>query len=76
MLIRSMIIFSALWVCLLMTNYGVLITSQRTFSGYGIECQYLTGRGLVNSQLLHKGRASTPGSECPILKKNDEIVER
>ncbi|WP_130835211.1 YobH family protein [[Erwinia] mediterraneensis] len=65
----------ALWVAMLFTGYGVLAGSSKNAVGLGLQCNYLTARGVVTAQYLHTESGIIGVTECPLLKKSGEVID-
>lgn len=75
MVIRILIVLAIIWLGMLLTGYGVLTGSTKNAAGMGLECQYLTARGVVSAQYLHTDSGIIGVTDCPILKKTTEVVD-
>lgn len=75
MVIRIVIVLAIIWLGMLLTGYGVLTGSNKNVAGMGLECQYLTARGMVSAQYLHTDSGIIGVTDCPILKKTGEVVD-
>ena len=74
-LLRIVSVLALVWVGLLLTGYGVLTGSHKNVAGIGLQCQYLTARGVVNAQYLHSDSGIIGVADCPLLKKTAEVVD-
>ncbi|KOC89013.1 YobH family protein [Winslowiella iniecta] len=75
MIIRIVIVLAIIWLAMLLTGYGVLTGSNKNAAGMGLQCQYLTARGMVSAQYLHTDSGIIGVTDCPILKKTAEVVD-
>lgn len=75
MIIRIVILLAIIWLAMLLTGYGVLTGSHKNAAGMGLQCQYLTARGMVSAQYLHTDSGIIGVTDCPILKKTGEVVD-
>ena len=50
LLIRTVIVLAIVWIGLLLSGYGVLMGSKENAAGLGIQCKYLTARGVSTAQ--------------------------
>ncbi|RWR03811.1 membrane protein [[Pantoea] beijingensis] len=73
--IRIIMVLAIIWLAMLLTGYGVLIGSNKNVAGMGLQCQYLTARGMVTAQYLHTDSGIVGVTDCPILKKSTEVVD-
>ncbi len=73
--IRLVIVLAVIWLALLLTGYGVLTGSTKNAAGLGLQCQYLTARGVVSAQYLHTDSGIIGVTDCPILKKTAEVID-
>ncbi|QCR36387.1 YobH family protein [Nissabacter sp. SGAir0207] len=64
-----------LYALFLFSGYGVLVGSAQNAAGLGLQCHYLTARGVVSAQYLHSDSGIVGVSQCPVLKKMAEVVE-
>lgn len=63
------------WLALLVTGYGVLAGSHKNVAGMGLQCQYLTARGVTTAQYLHSDSGIVGVTDCPLLRKTSEVVD-
>lgn len=75
MIIRIVILLAIIWLAMLLAGYGVLTGSNKNAAGMGLQCQYLTARGMVSAQYLHTDSGIIGVTDCPILKKTGEVVD-
>jgi len=75
MIIRIVILLAIIWLTMLLTGYGVLTGSSKNAAGMGLQCQYLTARGMVSAQYLHTDSGIIGVTDCPILKQIAEVVD-
>ncbi|MGE9549966.1 YobH family protein [Erwinia amylovora] len=74
-LVRIVALLVIIWLALLVTGYGVLTGSAKNVAGMGLQCQYLTARGMVSAQYLHTDSGIVGVTDCPLLKKSTEVVD-
>ncbi|HEY4438681.1 MULTISPECIES: YobH family protein [Lelliottia] len=74
-IIRTIIVLAILWIGILLTGYGVLMGSTENAAGLGIQCKYLTARGISTAQYLHSDSGIIGMSNCPILRKSQQVVD-
>lgn len=74
-LVRIIALLVIVWLALLVTGYGVLAGSTKNVAGLGLQCQYLTARGMVTAQYLHTDSGVVGVTDCPLLKKSTEVVD-
>lgn len=74
-LLRIVSVLALIWLGLLLTGYGVLTGSQKNVAGIGLQCHYLTARGIVKAQYLHSDSGIIGVADCPLLKKTAEVVD-
>lgn len=67
MLLRCLVVLSFGWFLLLVTGYGVLTSSEKNFLGMGLNCQYITGRGVVATQYLNNENGLVGRNSCPLF---------
>ena len=75
LIIRLIIVVALLWLIMLFTGYGVLTGSNKNAAGLGLQCNYLTARGMVTAQYLHTDSGIVGVTDCPVLKKSGEVVD-
>lgn len=73
--IRALVVMVVIWVAMLFTGYGVLAGSNKNAAGLGLQCSYLTARGVVTAQYLHTDSGVIGVTDCPLLKKNDDVID-
>lgn len=73
--IRTIIVIALLWIGLLLSGYGVLIGSHENAAGMGLQCKYLTARNVTTAQFVHTSSGIIGLSDCPVLRKNDEVID-
>lgn len=73
--IRALMMVVVIWVAMLFTGYGVLAGSNKNAAGLGLQCSYLTARGVVTAQYLHTDNGVIGVTDCPLLKKNHDVVD-
>lgn len=75
LIIRTIVVLAIVWIGLLLSGYGVLVGSKENAAGLGIQCQYLTARGISTAQYLHTDSGVIGLSNCPILRKSQMVVD-
>ena len=75
LIIRTIVVLAIVWIGLLLSGYGVLVGSKENAAGLGIQCQYLTARGISTAQYLHTDSGVIGLSNCPILRKSQVVVD-
>lgn len=75
LLIRAVMVLAVLWLAMLFTGYGVLTGSNKNAAGLGLQCSYLTARGMITAQYLHTDSGIVGVTDCPLLKKSVEVVD-
>ncbi|MCE0846054.1 hypothetical protein LVQ79_10900 [Buttiauxella sp. A2-C1_F] len=73
--IRTIIVIALLWIGLLLSGYGVLIGSHENAAGMGLQCKYLTARNITTAQFVHTSSGIIGLSDCPVLRKSDEVID-
>ena len=74
-LTRLIAVLVIIWLALLLTGYGVLTSSNKNVAGMGLQCQYLTARGMVIAQYLHTDSGIIGVTDCPLLRKSSEVID-
>ncbi|MCX8956194.1 YobH family protein [Erwinia psidii] len=74
-LVRIAALLVIIWLAMLLTGYGVLTGSTKNVAGMGLQCQYLTARGMLTAQYLHSDSGIVGVTDCPLLKKSTEVVD-
>lgn len=73
--IRAIVVIGVIWMAMLLTGYGVLTGSNKNAAGLGLQCSYLTARGVITAQYLHTNSGVVGVTDCPLLKKSGEVVD-
>ena len=73
--IRAIVVIGVIWMAMLLTGYGVLTGSNKNAAGLGLQCSYLTARGVITAQYLHTDSGVVGVTDCPLLKKSSEVVD-
>lgn len=73
--IRVAMLFALLWLALLFTGYGVLTGSAEKAAGLGLQCNYLTARGMTSAHYLHTESGIVGVTSCPLLRKSEEVID-
>jgi hypothetical protein len=73
--IRTLIVIALVWTGILLAGYGVLIGSKENAGGLGIQCQYLTARGVSTAQYIHSDSGIIGLSRCPLLRKSETVID-
>ncbi|WP_034915329.1 MULTISPECIES: YobH family protein [Erwinia] len=74
-LIRIVSLLILIWLALLVTGYGILAGSSENVAGMGLQCRYLTARGVVSAQYLHTDSGIVGVTQCPLLKKSTDVID-
>ena len=74
-LIRAIIVVALVWVGILLSGYGVLIGSHENAAGLGLQCKYLTARGVSTAQYVHSSSSIIGLTQCPVLRKSETVVD-
>ncbi|GJL36070.1 hypothetical protein TUM17576_28900 [Enterobacter hormaechei] len=74
-LIRAIIVVALVWVGILLSGYGVLIGSNENAAGLGLQCKYLTARGISTAQYVHSSSGIIGLTQCPVLRKSETVVD-
>jgi hypothetical protein len=75
LLIRTILVLALLWVGVLLSGYGVLIGSTENAAGLGLQCKYITARGISTAQYVHSDSGIIGLSSCPILRKSEKTID-
>lgn len=75
-MIKTIVVLAILYAVFLFSGYGITVGSSENAAGLGLKCQYLTARGLVDSQYLHTDSGVVGVANCPLLKKVDNVVDK
>jgi hypothetical protein len=75
LLIRAILLIGVIWIGMLFTGYGVLTGSTKNAAGLGLQCSYLTARGLITAQYLHTDSGVIGVTDCPLLKKSGDVID-
>lgn len=73
--IRAILLIGMIWIAMLFTGYGVLTGSTKNAAGLGLQCSYLTARGLITAQYLHTDSGVIGVTDCPLLRKSGEVID-
>lgn len=73
--IRTIALLAVVWLAMLFTGYGVLTGSNKNAAGLGLQCSYLTARGLITAQYLHSDSGIIGVTTCPVLKKSADVID-
>ncbi|ADP12783.1 putative exported protein [Erwinia sp. Ejp617] len=74
-LLRLLALLVIIWLAMLLTGYGVLTGSNKNVAGMGLQCKYLTARGMVIGQYLHTDSGIIGVTDCPLLRKSSDVVD-
>ncbi len=74
--IKAIIVLAIIYAVFLFSGYGVTVGSSENAAGLGLKCQYLTARGIVDSQYIHSDSGIVGVAKCPIFKQIDEVVDK
>lgn len=72
---RAIVVIGIIWLAMLFTGYGVLTGSNKNAAGLGLQCSYLTARGVITAQYLRTDSGVVGVTDCPVLKKSGEVVD-
>lgn len=75
LIIRTILVIALIWVGVLLSGYGVLVGSTENAAGLGLQCKYLTARGVSTAQYVHSDSGIIGMSNCPILRKSETVVD-
>lgn len=75
LLIRTILVLALLWTGILLSGYGVLVGSNQNAAGLGLQCKYLTARGISNAQYVHSESGIIGLSNCPVLRKSEKTID-
>lgn len=75
LIIRAIVIIAVIWLAMLFTGYGVLAGSNKNAAGLGLQCSYLTARGMITAQYLHTDSGIVGVTDCPLLKKSGDVID-
>jgi hypothetical protein len=75
LLIRTILVLALVWVGILLSGYGVLIGSNQNAAGLGLQCKYLTARGISTAQYVHSESGIIGLSNCPVLRKSEKTID-
>ena len=73
--LRILTLLAIIWLVMLLTGYGILTGSSRNIGGIGLQCQFLTARGMVVAQYLHNENGVIGVAHCPLLRKSSEVID-
>lgn len=76
LLIRTVIVLAIVWIGLLLSGYGVLMGSKENAAGLGIQCKYLTARGVSTAQYIHSDSGIIGLTNCPVLRKSSDVIDK
>lgn len=75
LLIRTILILALIWIGILLSGYGVLVGSTQNAAGLGLQCKYLTARGINTAQYVHSESGIIGISNCPVLRKSEKTID-
>ncbi|MBA7934506.1 hypothetical protein HV127_25150 [Klebsiella sp. RHBSTW-00215] len=75
LIIRTIVVLAILWIGVLLSGYGVLMSSSENAGGLGLQCKYLTARGISTAQYVHSSSGIIGITDCPILRKSVTVVD-
>lgn len=76
LIIRTFVLLAIVWIAVLLSGYGVLIGSTENAGGLGLQCKYLTARGISYAQYIHSSSGIIGLTNCPVLRKNAEVIDK
>ncbi|MGL5698319.1 MAG: YobH family protein [Kluyvera sp.] len=74
--IRIVIFLAIVSIGVLLSGYGVLMGSQKTVGGLGLQCKYLTAQGFSTAFYLHGDNGLVGRPSCPLLRKSTSVVDQ
>lgn len=74
--IRIVIFLAIVSIGVLLSGYGVLMGSQKTAGGLGLQCKYLTAQGFSTAFYLHGDNGLVGRPSCPLLRKSTSVVDQ
>ncbi|KQN46857.1 hypothetical protein BS639_14695 [Rouxiella silvae] len=74
--IKTIVVLAVIYAVFLFSGYGVTVGSSENAAGLGLKCQYLTARGIVDSQYIHSDSGIVGVANCPIFKKIGDVVDK
>ncbi len=74
-LVRIIVLLVVIWLGMLVTGYGILAGSAENVAGMGLQCHYLTARGMITAQYIHSDSGIVGVTDCPLLKKNTGVID-
>ncbi|WP_024561626.1 YobH family protein [Franconibacter pulveris 601] len=74
-IVRLAGLLALVWLALLFSGYGVIISSTENAAGMGLECRYLTARDVVTRQFIHTDSGLIGVTACPLLHKVEKVVD-
>lgn len=75
LLIRGIAVLALIWIGILLSGYGVLVGSNQNAAGLGLQCKYLTARGISSAQYLHSESGIIGMGNCPVLRKSEKTID-
>ncbi|ROP61881.1 YobH-like protein [Enterobacter sp. BIGb0383] len=75
LLIRTIAVLALVWIGILLSGYGVLVGSSQNAAGLGLQCKYLTARGISTAQYVHSESGIIGMSNCPVLRKSETTID-
>lgn len=75
MVIRTIVVLAIVWIGVLLSGYGVLVGSDKTAGGLGLQCKYLTAQGISTAFYLHGDNGVVGRANCPLLRKSASVVD-
>ena len=76
LIIRSIVVLAIVWIGILLSGYGILIGSNENAAGLGLQCKYLTARGISTAQYVHSDSGIIGVTDCPILRKSETVIDK
>lgn len=74
--IRSIVFLVIVAIGVLLSGYGVLVSSEKTVGGLGLQCKYLTAQGYSTALYLHGDNGVVGRSSCPLVRKSVSVVDQ
>lgn len=69
LIIRAIVLVTLLLIVVLMSGYGVLISSQKNANAPATQCKYLTARGISTVIYVQPKSGGMSIMGCPVWRK-------
>ncbi len=73
--IRAIMVVALLGIGVLLSGHGVLVGSHENAAGLGVQCQYITSKGMSTAQYLNADRGIISLTNCPLVRKNSGFMD-